>query len=85
MKPGDLVTIVDLPPEREEFGGVEVYHICMDDIVEESSANGLYSDHFLVPSNTPGILIQKGMIEWRVLFPHGIGWIDTHWLTLPDH
>lgn len=82
MEIGELIQVVDLPREREDFGGVEVYLICMDDIESENSGVGCYSEHFLVPSRTPGILLQKGMIEWLVLFPAGAGWIDANWLEL---
>jgi hypothetical protein len=80
MSPGDLITVIDLPLDREQFGGVEVYHICMDDIDDSENGTGSYSEHFLVPSGTPGIIIQIGMIEYQILFPQGFGWIDANWL-----
>lgn len=78
MKPGDLVTLSHGNPLSKDY-----FFVYLD-------SHQMTADypHFTVPEETTGLLVELTHIEGRlvaqVLFPQGVGWINSVWLEPID-
>jgi len=76
MELGTLVHV--LPIFNVTLGGIKSHEV-LEMISEEDLRVG-----FRVPQGTPGVFLEtfsEGGLRWsKVLYPQGIGWVQSSWL-----